>query len=223
MMADVLSRANSNSILRTLFATDASGVILPIGNHLDALYASEREIIHNVGSKRQHEFSTGRFCAKTALAQLDIENFPVLRNEHREPLWPSGYVGSISHCKDLCGAVAARKSDFKSIGFDIENIKPLKQDIAKAICTEQETKWLAQQNAHSHDVLVILLFSLKESVFKCIFPYQNIRPGFKDCSITPDFGTNRATTIFQRQDILPNIKTSFCITGRHIYSGAYYR
>ncbi len=42
----------------------------------------------------------------------------------REPLWPAGVVGSISHSGELAGAVVARASDAWSVGLDIELLDP---------------------------------------------------------------------------------------------------
>ena len=210
------------SIIAALFNLNAVGIVLPIGDYLDSLQAQEREIVTHASSKRQLEFSTGRYCAKTALAKLGVENFPVLRNEDRQPLWPAGHVGSISHCRDLCGAVVAKNNDFQSIGFDIENIRQLKQNIKKLICTAYEVDWLTQQKVDNHDLFVILLFSLKEAVFKCVFPHQNIQLGFKDVSITPDFNSNYAHANFHHKKAAPDITLTFHITKQHVYSGAYY-
>lgn len=210
------------SIITALFNPNAVGIVLPIGDHLGTLQAQEREIVTHASRKRQLEFSTGRYCAKTALAKLGVENFPVLRNKDRQPLWPASYVGSISHCRDLCGAVVAKNSDCRSIGFDIENIRHLKQNIQKLTCTEQELAWLRQQETYNHDLLVILLFSLKEAVFKCVSPHQNIQLGFKDVSITPNFISKRADTCFHHKKAAPDITLTFHITEQHVYSGAYY-
>ena len=48
--------------------------------------------------KRKAEFLAGRYCARAALAQLDgslAVNIGIGAN--REPLWPPGFVGSITH------------------------------------------------------------------------------------------------------------------------------
>ena len=223
MTLGAIADSDSETVLNTLFVSSVSGIVLPISDHLDALHTSEREIVRNASKKRQLEFSTGRYCAKTVLSNLGVEHFPVLRNEQREPLWPEGFVGSISHCRDLCGAVVAKNSDLKAIGFDIENIKALKQDIVKLTCTSHERQWLTQQTIHSYDTLVILLFSLKEAVFKCVFPHQKIQLSFKDCEIKPNFASNTAAIYFHHKTVSPDIVLKFQITEQHIYSGAYYR
>ena len=217
-----MPKVNSELIFGALFGTSASGIIIPIADYMDELHPSELEIICNTSKKRQLEFSTGRYCAKMALAKQGIGNFPIMRNENREPRWPKGVVGSISHCRDLCGAVTAKQTDIKAIGFDIENIRELKHEIEKLTCTPQEIAWLSRQTLYAYNELVILLFSLKEAVFKCISSYNKILLSFKDCSITPDLNSNKVEIHFNREDVTPDMVLNFRITKKHVYSGAYY-
>ena len=39
---------------------------------------------------RAHEFAAGRQCARYALAQFGIADFPLLAASDRRPLWPRG-------------------------------------------------------------------------------------------------------------------------------------
>ena len=79
-----------------LFGDKAILVTEKIADHRQSLYPEERALISGVIEKRAHEFSTGRFCARQALLEFGIDNFPVLRGEQREPIWPKNIVGSIS-------------------------------------------------------------------------------------------------------------------------------
>ena len=114
---------DASDIIATLFPKEVTGTILPIGDYQSHLYPEECSIVESASYKRKFEFSTGRWCAKQVLNSEGIQNFPVLSGENREPIWPDNIVGSISHCKDLCGAVIAKSNNVDSIGFDIENIK----------------------------------------------------------------------------------------------------
>lgn len=216
------TQINSTEIIRKLFPESVTGVILPIDDYQSHLHPDEAKIISTASVKRKLEFSTARWCAKQALASEGIQDFPILSGENREPVWPKGFIGSISHCKDQCSAVIAKKSDINSIGFDVEKLKKLKTDIAKAICTDAERDWLSKQSKHFYDNLVLTIFSLKESVYKCVFQHQQVQLGFKDCSITPNINERTANIIFHRQVISPDIKLNFLISGSHIYSSAIY-
>src|SRR5262245_27478480 len=100
-----------------------AGVIAASGDDCDgpiALHPEGQPCVERAVAKRQAEFACGRRCARRALAMLGIENFPLVPGPHRAPLWPSGVVGSITHCTDLCAAVVARAGRIQSLGLDAE-------------------------------------------------------------------------------------------------------
>ncbi len=220
-MINQLTQNESSEIIAHLFPTEVSGLILPVNDYVSQLNSDEYEIIRQASDKRKFEFSTGRWCAKQLLALHEHYDFSILSGEHREPIWPDKFSGSISHCKDQCGAVIANINQIKSIGFDVETIRNLKNNIAKIICTDAEKLWINKQSSHTYDRLVQLLFSLKESVYKCAYQYQQLKLGFQDCSIHPDFDSNIAQITFNIDNIHANIKLRFKLTGSHIYSGAF--
>jgi len=213
----------SNEIITELFPDSVSGLILPIGDYLSHLKPNEFETIHKASDKRKFEFSTGRWCAKKILAGYGLGDITILSGKNREPNWPEGFVGSISHCKDLCGAVVANNKTIKSIGFDVETRKELKNDIARIVCTNSEKKWIRKQTFSTYNNLIILLFSLKESVYKCVYQNQKIKLSFKDVTIHPDFDNNTAQIEFIGKDIQARIELRFELTDTHIYSGAIYQ
>ncbi len=214
--------ARNTDIISTLFPDNVTGIILPIADYRSHLTPDEYKYIRSASEKRRYEFSTGRWCAKQTLASEGIHNISILPGEHREPIWPENFTGSISHCKDQCGAVITKTTRTKSIGFDVENIKELKNNIAKAICTDEEKDWLRQQSNYVYDTLVLTIFSLKESVYKCVYQHQQVKLGFKDCSIIADHASNSASIVFDNVAIDPGINLRFTTTENHIYSGAFY-
>lgn len=207
-------------ILHDLFGPKVTGVILPVADYSAALLDDEREVIQHASAKRQQEFASGRHCARLALTQLGIHGFPLLPGTQREPLWPQDMVGSIAHCRDLAGAVVAKQAEVTALGLDIETIRPLRFDITRSICTPDEEVWLRQQPSQQHDTLALLIFSLKEAVFKCVYPWQGIRLGFQDCSLLPDLAGGEADIKFRRADIPPCMTLRFHITDTHLYASA---
>ena len=221
----MLPQNNSDSaccrVLSNLLPAGVACRVLEIKNYTNELSQSETELITGTSEKRQNEFSTGRKCAKDALAKLGVRDIVILRNEHREPVWPDGIVGSITHCRDLCGSVVSYSNNMKCIGFDIENLKPLTQDISKYVCTQIERDWLAMDHKPKRETLLILLFSLKEAVFKCVFPLHAIHFGFKDCIVKPDLNSGTAEVEFLRDDIKTRLQLQFRLDHEHVYSIAY--
>jgi phosphopantetheine--protein transferase-like protein len=147
------------------------------------LYPEERVSIQNAVAKRQQEFGAGRLCARKAMARLGIKDSPLLKGTDGQPVWPAGIVGAISHSNVWCGAAVARQEDIRGIGFDIETIDRVSMQIAKKVLTPLEMEWV---NASVEEVQkrLALLFSAKETVFKCVAPVYGKSFGFYDMVIT---------------------------------------
>src|SRR5690348_12722868 len=75
----------------------------------EKLFPEEHEYVANSIRSRQDEFRTGRYCARKALHRLGIPAISIPAGSNREPIWPYGYIGSITHCNGFCAAAVARK------------------------------------------------------------------------------------------------------------------
>lgn len=146
----------------------------------EELYPEELALIASAVPRRRAEFATARVCARRALAQLGIAPQPILRGETREPLWPQGVVGSLTHCAGLRAAAVARATDFRSIGIDAEPDAPLPDGILERVSVPAERAQLALGDRPHMDRL---LFSAKESVYKAWFPLAQRWLGFCDAQI----------------------------------------
>jgi 4'-phosphopantetheinyl transferase EntD len=164
------------------------------------LFPEEEELIARSVDKRRREFTTGRFCARAALAQLGFPPVAVLPGPKREPLWPAGVVGSITHCAGYRAAAVARATDFRSIGIDAEPNSPTPDGVLGAIALPSEIARMDDLRAASDKVSWDrLLFSAKESVYKAWFPLTNRWLGFEDADITidPDAGAFSARILIE--------------------------
>jgi len=147
----------------------------------------EQRFLARAVPARVLEFATGRSCARAALAQLGCAPVAIAGGAEREPLWPPGFIGSITHCKGHCAAAAARsepraENAIASLGLDAEPALPLSEDVARMVCNDDEQKWIAH---HRQDRLPWdrLVFSAKESVFKCLFPVARRYLDFHDVGL----------------------------------------
>src|SRR5262249_37853627 len=132
-----------------------------------------------VVAKRRREFTLGRACARRALDSLGIHGVAVPRGADREPVWPPGITGSITHCAGDCAAVVARQEHVASIGIDAEVHAPLPDGVAEMVCTLAEQRWVRSlPDAGVH--WPTLIFSAKESIYKAWFPLARRWLGFKD-------------------------------------------
>jgi phosphopantetheine--protein transferase-like protein len=147
------------------------------------LYPEERVSIQNAVAKRQREFGAGRQCARKAMARLGIKDGPLLKGPDGSPVWPAGIVGAISHSNAWCGSAVARQEDIRGIGLDIETIDRVNMKIAKKILTPVEMEWVIASHEEAQKRLA-LLFSAKETIFKCVAPVYGKRFGFFDTVIT---------------------------------------
>lgn len=130
------------------------------------LLPAEEPITVGMVAKRRAEFTHGRYCARSAMQRLGVAPTPILKGPDREPLWPPGLVGSISHTASVAAAVVAQENRLRSLGLDMESAEPLADDLLDMIC-------LAQENPTRDERLAKLLFSIKESVYKCLYPLMH--------------------------------------------------
>lgn len=151
------------------------------------LFPAEEAVISRAVEKRRREFRTVRHCARLALGELGIPPVAVLPGEHREPLWPPGIVGSMTHCTGYRAAAVARGRDLLSIGIDAEPHEPLPADVLGAIALDEEQARLTDLAAVEHACCWDrILFCAKEAVYKAWFPLARRWLGFQDAAITID-------------------------------------
>jgi enterobactin synthetase component D len=80
------------------------------------------DAVRRSATARQAEFLHGRLAARAGLAALDRGKEPVGIGTHREPVWPDGVVGSISHTRSLAAAAVARRERCAGVGIDLQEL-----------------------------------------------------------------------------------------------------
>lgn len=146
--------------------------------------AGER-LVAGAVAKRRAEFRAGRHCAGRVLAQLGMRAELVGIGPQRQPLWPQGVVGSITHCQGYCAAVAGLEKDVSAVGIDVEENTPLDPDLMELVCTAEERLWLEQTpwNGEARR-WGKLLFCIKEAVYKAYFPRHGTFVDFQQATVT---------------------------------------
>lgn len=147
------------------------------------LFDAEAALVRSAVAKRVREFSLGRLYAHMALRRLGMDDGPVLAGAHREPRWPPGVVGSITHCDGFCGVAVAR-APIRGIGVDAERRGPLPDGVSGLIHTPAERRWLETAATGNAADWAVLCFSAKESAYKCQFPFAGLLLEFTDIEIT---------------------------------------
>jgi 4'-phosphopantetheinyl transferase EntD len=159
------------------------------------LFPAEEAVISQAVDKRRREFRTVRHCARQSLGKLGFPPVALLPGEHREPLWPPGVVGSMTHCTGYRAAAVARDRDVLTVGIDAEPHEPLPPDVLGAIVVAEEQLGIAELRAtDSTPCWDRLLFCAKEAVYKAWFPLTHRWLGFQDAAITIDPADRTFTT-----------------------------
>jgi 4'-phosphopantetheinyl transferase EntD len=161
------------------------------------LPAAELREVQGAVPQRQREFAAGRLCARRALAHLGLKDIALAVGPHREPLWPPGVVGSITHTDSYGAAAVGLAADIWSIGIDAEPAEPLDRDLISSICTEAEQRWLASQAASQRGLLARVLFSAKECWFKYQFPLTGHYVEFPEVEVTLEVEAGRFGTRYR--------------------------
>ena len=174
------------------------------------LMPGEEAVIARAVDKRRLEYITTRHLARNALGRLGFPPVAIGTGGNREPLWPAGVVGSMTHCRGYRAAAVARlgRADggdgpgaggggraggvtVTGIGIDAEPHGPLPEGVYDTITRPDEMPTLAALAAERPDVRWDrLLFSAKESVYKAWFPVARRWLGFGEASVefVPDEG-----------------------------------
>jgi 4'-phosphopantetheinyl transferase EntD len=142
----------------------------------------EEALISQAMEKRQREFRAGRHCAHAALAEFGLTQKPILRDDRRAPIWPTGYLGSISHCQDFCFAACCALGDIRGLGVDVEPLAPLRAGLDNYIHSKRESRFLQMHP----ELPERLIFSAKESLYKCLYPFVKRYFGFHTVELVID-------------------------------------
>ncbi len=112
---------------------DGVWVMVAESRHANAeLHPLEQEFLdaRHMQPARELEFRVGRALAREALARLGVKGHPLLPAETREPQWPAGIVGSITHCEGVGAVAVAETAQFCGLGIDLERIDRIEESIA---------------------------------------------------------------------------------------------
>ncbi|EKQ6499530.1 enterobactin synthase subunit EntD [Klebsiella pneumoniae] len=131
------------------------------------------------GRKRQAEHLAGRIAAAYALREVGEKRLPAI-GDQRQPLWPTPWLGSISHCGQRALAVIADRP----VGVDIERrfTPQLAAELESSIIGPAEKTALLRSGL-PYSLALTLAFSAKESGFKAWSSHASGLPGFHSARI----------------------------------------
>jgi enterobactin synthetase component D len=146
--------------------------------------------------KRRVEFAAGRRCVRDALRQLDpaLEHVEVGIGSQREPLFPAGVVGAISHGARIASAALASTRDMLGVGLDIEPwiAADALASVEETVLVEGESARLQRDIGWPASRVATVVFSAKETLYKCLFPAVRRYFDFKEAEVDAiDVAANR--------------------------------
>ena len=138
--------------------------------------------------KRQAEFLAGRYCAQKALEKSGFRGaFSLPSNDDRSPRWPDGFTGSITHSQGIAFAAVATTQKIKSIGIDTEDFVRARDRLraveSAVISPREKCLFDPISNEIEWHVFIAIVFSLKESIYKCLYPVTQKFFGYGDVEI----------------------------------------
>ena len=198
------------------FPDHISFCLLPIHSTSNQkLHPAEENYFSQLSSvSRKEHYRSGRICAGEVLSKLGTLRQPVLHDpQTREPLWPEGISGAITHSGNWAAAAAGKTSDVLGIGIDLEDLeRQVDSRISRHVCIPEEQKWLQECGEDFLEKNLKIIFSAKESIFKAFFPYTRTYLHFHDARILMEqtfFQKSKPDSLSEKEKILNPAKFEF--------------
>lgn len=191
------------------------------------------ESLETAVPQRQAEFIAGRYCASRAMAQLipgrtDI----VAMAEDRSPAWPPHLIGSITHSHGFVSAAVALRDAVAALGIDSEKMLTAREcaEIEEAICTAHELDLLHDTSGvHNRAEIMTLIFSGKESVYKCLHPIVQRFIEFQEVELSGIDAARGVFTFVLLEDLHPQfprgtkLEGTFRVESDRVHTAVYVR
>lgn len=152
---------------------------------IEDLWPEERPVVASAIERRRQEFIIGRSAARQAMAKLGSAPAAIPVGPSRQPQWPAGHVGSISHTRELVAAAAGRTEHARSLGIDVEIVGSVTDELADRILTKGER---AALDAGPIQDGATVIFSAKEALYKAQYPIHGRWLGFLDVDVELEVG-----------------------------------
>lgn len=156
---------------------------------LKELEPAEGRCMTGMKHARRYEFAAGRSAARRALCGAGHPGGVIVAGADGLPVFPAGYLGSISHKHGWAIAAAALVTTAAGVGIDLEFdegqpdadlqaevVLPSEEHFLDGVCT-------ADPGITSPETLVL---SAKEAIYKAVFPLRRVRFDFDDLQLALD-------------------------------------
>ncbi|MEM9257084.1 MAG: 4'-phosphopantetheinyl transferase superfamily protein [Pseudomonadota bacterium] len=140
-----------------------------VSEDLSRLGVEAPENFARMVARRRSEFLAGRLCAQEALTQAGAPaRLQASCKSERAPVWPCGWIGSISHSDGRAVAVVAPEENGRRLGVDTERL------LDSALAANLADTLLCAADRVDPELpfatALTIAFSAKESLFKALYP-----------------------------------------------------
>jgi len=216
----------STTFVFTLLSYQIEAVIHCFSYHPDRLFEYEIQLpvypseYTRWSVSRKASFTAGRMALKLAQQNMNAPSFDLPRLPDGSPNWPDGWLGSLSHTdQEAIAVVLPRiKGRLKGIGIDIESRKHALglHNSANLIGTMLEQQRLYDRGMNVDEAL-LCLFSIKESLYKAVYPTLRQYFDFLDAELV-DIDMNGEWCLQLTRDLSPLFHKGFeCRGGMHYW------
>ena len=165
---------------------------------LSPLHADEAAMMRKAVDKRRREFTAARVFARRAYESLGgTDDISIVHDDDRAPIWPAGFVGSITHTHTWCAVAMARSTDVRAVGIDVERELPLEEKLWDSVCTPRDLEWLRSLPEAQRGPAGKALFSAKECAYKAQYLITKKFLGFQAMSVVVE--GDRWTATFEQE------------------------
>jgi len=125
---------------------------------------------------------------------------PVLPVHERLPVWPAGWLGSISHSGAWAVAAVASEARCQALGLDLQDLiaPQTVADVQPLVATERELARMAPAWDRRH--ALTLLFSAKEALYKALYPRLRRFQDFDAAELTAISASRAEVTLTLTRD-----------------------
>jgi 4'-phosphopantetheinyl transferase EntD len=151
-------------------------------------FQSETDIADEYLDVRRADFVAGRAAARAALKSAGRGAVAVLSDQHGVPLFPAGFVGSISHKHGYGVAIVGTQRRWRGIGVDLEYDAPDddEDDLLDRVAVSSERSVVDALRAAGVASPATWILSTKEAVYKAVFPMNRVEFDYEDLVVNLD-------------------------------------
>lgn len=191
-------------------------------SNLASLPEVEREVVARAVDKRRAEFADARWCARRALAELGARpDTAIPKGPGGMPVWPDGYVGSLTHTRGVRAAVVAPASHLASVGLDAEAAEPVEKAVLDQVALPAEQRRIGELVRGGCPCAGTVLFSAKEATYKCWYPLARRWLGFADAEIDLRADGTFASRILVRPTPVAVIRGRWALREGYVFTSAW--